>query len=192
MWVIKLGGSLAGSRELKSWLASIVRYGKGRIVVVPGGGPFAEAIRALQPRLKFNDAIAHRMGVLAMEQYAHMLCGMCRGLVPADSEAAIESALRRKSIPIWLPSRMLTRSRHLPQNWDVTSDSLAAWLAMKLSARCLLLVKSCAVPTEGTAPAQWARDRIVDPMFPVMTRKSSIGIHILNKKDHARLTKWLA
>ena len=63
--VVKLGGSFAGSVELPAWLDALARCA-GRVVVVPGGGPFAEAVRAAQPKMRFDDHAAHRMAVLAM------------------------------------------------------------------------------------------------------------------------------
>ena len=42
MRVVKLGGSLSGAPELKAWLAALAGAA-GRVVLVPGGGPFADA-----------------------------------------------------------------------------------------------------------------------------------------------------
>src|SRR4051812_7801139 len=72
MIVLKLGGSLASSGGLTACLAALGRL-RGEIVVVPGGGVFADAVRAAQPRFGFSDRAAHRMAILAMEQYAVML-----------------------------------------------------------------------------------------------------------------------
>ncbi len=49
MWVVKLGGSLHDSPALRDRLAELATLpGPGRIVV-PGGGPFADLVRRLQP-----------------------------------------------------------------------------------------------------------------------------------------------
>ncbi|OZA05848.1 MAG: uridylate kinase, partial [Methylophilaceae bacterium 17-44-8] len=51
MWVIKLGGSLLGTDELQQWLSCIAEYGDGRVVIVPGGGVFADTVRTLYAQI---------------------------------------------------------------------------------------------------------------------------------------------
>ena len=51
MIVVKIGGSLGKADALRSWLAVLAR-GKGRVVVVPGGGAFADGVREEQRRLR--------------------------------------------------------------------------------------------------------------------------------------------
>ena len=55
MWVIKLGGSLLSSESLKEWLSVIVKHGAGKLVIVPGGGIFADKVRDEQQKWKFDD-----------------------------------------------------------------------------------------------------------------------------------------
>jgi dihydroneopterin aldolase len=138
--VLKLGGSYAFSNELPHWLAAIAGSA-GDVVLVPGGGPFADVVRAAQPKMKFNDAAAHHMALLAMEQYGRALVALNAMLVLADSIAAIRSTLRARKVPVWSPTRMVLASDDLSGSWDVTSDSLAAWLARRLGAQRLLLIK---------------------------------------------------
>jgi aspartokinase-like uncharacterized kinase len=45
MWVVKLGGSLLGSPELPRWLDTLVKISDGKVLIVPGGGMFADAVR---------------------------------------------------------------------------------------------------------------------------------------------------
>jgi 5-(aminomethyl)-3-furanmethanol phosphate kinase len=63
--VIKLGGSFSADPMLKLWLDTIVEHGNGKVVIVPGGGPYADEVRAAQRCWHFDDAIAHRMALLA-------------------------------------------------------------------------------------------------------------------------------
>ena len=64
------------------------------MVLVPGGGPFADAVRAAQPRMGFDDRAAHAMALLAMEQYGCALANLAQGLSLAASVAAIRRVLR--------------------------------------------------------------------------------------------------
>lgn len=139
--VAKLGGSLAAEPLLRRWLDAIAA-GAGRVVLVPGGGPFADAVRAAQQALGFDDATAHAMALLAMAQYGIFLAGRNAALVPAETAHAIAEALDAEKVPVWLPPRTLGPADGVAASWDVTADSLALWLAARLGAPALLLVKS--------------------------------------------------
>ena len=65
MWVVKLGGSLLGSPELIKWLALVAQHGDGKVVIVPGGGLFANSVREAQMITNVSDAVAHKMALLA-------------------------------------------------------------------------------------------------------------------------------
>lgn len=164
LWVVKLGGSLAGGPELTGWLDALASGG-GKIVLVPGGGPFADAVRAMQRSWSFSDATAHHLAMLAMEQYGLMLAGMQPALRPAASRAAIRQRLAEGSVPVWLPVRMALDRPEIPRSWEVTSDSLAGWLAAALRADGLLLVKSVSVAAGSTMEDLAARG-IIDPLLP--------------------------
>jgi aspartokinase-like uncharacterized kinase len=136
--VVKLGGSFARAGDRAGWLAAIAPLG-GRAVLVPGGGPFADAVRAQQPVLGVSDRAAHRMALLAMAQFGIALAEFSPAFQPAASEAAIRAALAAGRVPVWLP--MPDAAPGVAESWDVTSDSLALWLATRLGAARLLLVK---------------------------------------------------
>jgi dihydroneopterin aldolase len=162
--VVKLGGSLANAGALRGWLAALHRV-KGRVIVVPGGGAFADTVRSQQAQLRFSDRAAHRMALLAMEQYAVALVDMSADTMLCDDERTIRACLRRGSTAVWLPSAMVLADPSIPQTWDVTSDSLAAWLARRLGAVRLVLVKSTAAP-RPLDPEVLAECGLVDPLFP--------------------------
>ena len=144
--VLKLGGSYAFSPFLKNWIDA-VKDCAGCVVLVPGGGPFADAVRAAQPRMGFDDRTAHEMAVLAMDQYGCALAHLGVPLRRAASAAAIRDVLRAGGVPVWSPAQMIRGEKDIPWCWDVTSDSLAAWLAGRLGAKRVLLVKHADVPT---------------------------------------------
>ena len=76
MIVVKLGGSLFDYSKLSEWLKILSEEGAGKVVIVPGGGPFADQVRDAQKRWKFNDQQAHKMALHAMDQFGIMLCGI--------------------------------------------------------------------------------------------------------------------
>ena len=155
--VIKVGGGLLEHVEhLDGVLAAIAEVTRHqRVVVVPGGGPFADAVRDADGRVGLGDDAAHWMAILGMDQYGHLLASRLRGAVVASSREEINSTLRRGQIPVFAPSRWLSSVDPLPHTWDVTSDSIAAWVAGELGAARLLLVK----------PPGAAGDDLVDAYF---------------------------
>lgn len=162
--VVKLGGSLAGSSGLVGWLDALAACG-GRVVVVPGGGPFADAVRNAQPAMGFGDETAHQLALLAMEQYGRALAASRSGFVVAGSREAIEQALAAGDVPIWSPVEMAPQASDIAASWDVTSDSLAAWLAGHIGAAELLLIKHGAFADEPMSAADLAARGVVDRAF---------------------------
>src|SRR4051812_27734550 len=92
MWIVKLGGSLAHDARLPRWLQMLAELGGGRVVVVPGGAAFADAVRAAQQHWRFDDLTAHNMAVLAMAQTAHLLHALEPRLVLVSDEEAMRRA----------------------------------------------------------------------------------------------------
>jgi aspartokinase-like uncharacterized kinase len=190
--VVKLGGSLASSPSLREWLDVVAGAGGGRTVIVPGGGPFADAVRAVQRQQGFDDASAHRMALLAMEQYGRMLIAMQPALSSAYIGSAVGSALARAGVPVWMPSAMVLARSDIPASWDVTSDSLAAWLAAELRAAVLVLVKSVKVIEAQAAVTDLVGRGWVDPEFPRFAAAAGCPVRIVGNGDQPVLARMLA
>ena len=188
--VVKLGGSLAFAPALTDWLAALAA-GRGRAVLVPGGGPFADQVREAQRRRPFDDTTAHRMALLAMEQYGLMLCALHPALRPAGSLAAIGRLRRQGLVPVWLPTAMALGRPEIAESWDVTSDSLAAWLAGALRLKDLVLVKSAAPPQPATAE-RLAAAAYVDPMLPALLRDYGLTLRCVVADEAAGFAAAMA
>lgn len=188
MWVIKLGGSLLGSSELQEWLNLIAQHGDGKIVIVPGGGMFADAVRHAQLETGVSDHTAHQMAVLAMDQYGLLIKGLNDNLATAASELELaERGWQHRGI-VWLPSKMVCADDGIPENWEVTSDSLAAWLAQKLNALHLVLIKST-LPTEREASAKTlAQQDLVDNCLADFIANQTFDTWVLDKHDYSLFT----
>ena len=149
--VVKIGGALLGvSGALEQVCAAVgAMGGRERTVVVPGGGPLADAVRELDRRLGLSPEAAHWMAILAMDQYAHLLTERIEGGRLVEEPGAIAGALEAGATAILAPSRWLRAADPLPHTWDATSDSVAAFVAGALDAERLVLVKPREVGEAG-------------------------------------------
>jgi len=188
--VVKIGGSLARDPRLAQWLALLARAGGGRVVVVPGGGPFADQARDAQVRWALDDVVAHNMAVLGMVQYALQMQGICAALVPCESVVAIGDALQRGHTALWMPYELVRSRADALTSFEVTSDSLAAWLAQRLQASELVLVKSCAIPA-GRTLRDCAAAGIVDARLTDLVREAGLAVELMNKDELGRMRTLL-
>lgn len=172
------------SAELKAWLGMLARQGDGRIVIVPGGGIFADAVREAQRRVPISDAAAHHMALLAMDQYGLVLKALQPDLVTATSELEISERSWQHRAIVWLPSRMVLADDAIPQDWSVTSDSLAAWLARKLNASRLVLVKHADSVQADLPIAEMTAHGLLDDAFPQFAAGLGCPIHVVGRRDH--------
>ena len=139
---LKIGGSLAEEpdklRALCRVLSEMART--HRITAVPGGGRFADVVRDLDERYHLQDTVAHNMAIQAMDQYGMFLSTITPG---SRTTCTLDEARQHSEaglVPVLLPSMLMSRADPLPHSWDVTSDSIAAYIAGELRSEKLVLV----------------------------------------------------
>jgi hypothetical protein len=179
--VILLGGGLADWVGMADWMALAARLGHQRpVVIVPTGGPFVDTVREAEDMWRLQPGVVRRMTLLAMDSFALMLHGIHPEIATAldASEMRINASAGRASV--WLPSSMAAARRELIEDWDATSDSLAAWLAVDVKAERLILVKAGACPCHGPGnpfasggpdTTAMVRDGLLGPDFPAWRRR---------------------
>jgi len=178
--VVKLGGSLEQSGELLDCLQQIEQHYQNHFVaIVPGGGAFADQVRAAQIRWQFDDRIAHVMALLAMQQMALLINGLKNQFSIAGSVADIKAQNNPSQIMVWSPDINDLDAAGISASWDITSDSLAAWLAGEVSASDLILVKSAVIAPDWNVP-ELAEKGIVDKAFCETVQNAAFNIHIIN------------
>ncbi len=182
--VVKLGGSFAFSAHLQDWIGAIAACG-GRVVIAPGGGPFADTVRSAQRRMGFGDRTAHEMAILAMEQYGRALASLDSRLSPADTVEAIRRDFDAGRVPVWMPTRMALPADDIAPSWDLTSDSLAAWLAARIGARRLFLVKHVASCLRSARIEDLAAIGVVDKELARRLRMGAVDAFVFGPSDHA-------
>jgi aspartokinase-like uncharacterized kinase len=140
--VVKVGGSLAEDpadlRTLCIKLGEIAK--KHKIVVVPGGGKFADVVRVFDQQFALSRGISHSMAILGMDQFGLLLSQ----IIPSSRTIYLLDDARQLSesgaVPIFLPSRLMFQEDPLEHSWTVTSDSIAAYIASRLHISKVILV----------------------------------------------------
>ena len=159
-WVVKLGGSLVGGAALADWLATLSELsGRARIVIVAGGGPFADSVRDAQSGLGIDDATAHAMAILVP--------GTVPGLLTLD---AIAERRDDTGLVVWDPSDPVLAASAIPADWTATSDSIAAWLGRHIGATGTVLVKSRHAASAGGLASALAAEAFIDTWLPQLLR----------------------
>ncbi|HMN71883.1 MAG TPA: aspartate kinase [Rhodoblastus sp.] len=162
--VARIGDGLATMPHLKIWLDALAAW-PGALVIAPGGGPFGGAARSAARAMGLNAVAAQRLALMAMDQYAVALAAVRPSPVIAETEDQLRAAIDARRIAIWAPARMAAAATDIPATSEISSDSLAAWLAGKLGAAHLLLIED-ADPPAPVSTAWLARRARVDTRFP--------------------------
>lgn len=140
--VVKVGGRLARANGLRALCIRLAALGsRHRMLVVPGGSVFADAVRDFDARMGLSSGAAHWMAVLAMDQYGYALADLVPGSTPVRSLEVARVAAAGGSVPVLLPSDLVRSVDALPHDWSVTSDTIAAWVAGECGASRLVLLK---------------------------------------------------
>ena len=155
--VVRVGGGLlSGVQNFEAVLTQISEASRSvPMLVVPGGGPFADAVREVDELLGLPDEATHWMAVLAMDQYAHLIASRLPMGKLVFRQSDIEAAFAQRCVPVLAPYRWMREADPLPHSWDVTSDSISAWVTAQVGASRLVLVK----PPGASGPG------VVDPCF---------------------------
>ena len=141
--VVKVGGSLCrgvGFAGLCRELGSLGR--RHPLLVVPGGGEFADMVRKSYRQYDIGETAAHCMALLAMDQYGYLLNRFIEGSSLETEMASARQTAESGRVAVFLPSATVIDADPLPHSWEVTSDTVAAWTACNLSCRRLVLLKN--------------------------------------------------
>ncbi|OGT66370.1 MAG: hypothetical protein A3I13_05365 [Gammaproteobacteria bacterium RIFCSPLOWO2_02_FULL_47_50] len=200
MWVVKLGGSLINTCDLPSTLKTLADHGAGNVVIVPGGGVFADQVRYLQKELQIDDTTAHRMALRAMEQFGALLTSLDPRFHAANTIEAMHNWLNKKEIPVWFPYDMIADNPAIKATWDISSDSLSLWLAQALRCQNLVLLKSTVPENDNYSADFLSQSGYLDHAFASMMTEMLVKpwwlfyeqiesfISLLDNKDDAAAT----
>ena len=145
MILFKLGGSLLNSGFMKIWIKFITDHFKGRAIIIPGGGLFANHIRSVQKNYNLEDDIAHDMALYSMSQMGLLISSIDRtNLHFCKTKNEIDRVIAKNKVPIIGTFDFLKKRIDSPnKNWSITSDSIALLISEELQLNTVLIVKSC-------------------------------------------------
>jgi hypothetical protein len=177
--IVKVGGSLYN--QIPD-LIPVIKASKRPLFLIPGGGPFAELVR----RVQVDNDTAHWMAVSAMEQYGLFIASF--GISTTDF------IITPLTTTVFLPYRNLRLTDPLPHTWDVTSDTIAAWVAHTLHLDLLLLKSVDGIFINGIFQVQVTRPvetDVIDPFFIPFVVQNSVRATIINGTQPERVEKYL-
>jgi aspartokinase-like uncharacterized kinase len=178
-YVIKIGGSLEGQIDQ---ILVVLRNRSCPCLIIPGGGRFAEMIR----RTGIEGEHAHWMAIAAMEQFGWLI---------ASRGVACGSVLHRpEELEVFLPYIPLRELDPLPHTWDVTSDTIAAWVAYLLGLDLILLKSVDGIYVEGELKERITgiiETKVVDPLFISFVLGNGVKTAIMNGTVPERLDSFL-
>jgi aspartokinase-like uncharacterized kinase len=179
--VVKVGGSLYDHPAFGPGLRDWVRTLRGRVLIVPGGGGFADTVRALDRTHRLGDEAAHWLALRAAAVAAEFLAGLLPGAVvafhprsPFDLGVLDPFAFGRLDD---------SYSGALPHTWAVTTDAVAARAAAVFRTEKLVLLKSVAIPA-GTPWEEAAARGWVDPHFPHLVAEHALTVEAVDFRRH--------
>ncbi len=152
------------------------------LLIVPGGGPFANAVR----HAGMDNETAHWEAIAAMDRYGRHIAS--HGL-PVTARLAVPDRT-----VVFLPGRSLREKDPLPHSWDVTSDTISAWVAAELRLGLLLLKSVDGIMEGGTLQEHVDTPRetdAVDPLFIPYVLEKQVDTFIINGSRPEFLVRYL-
>lgn len=174
--VFKLGGSLLTLPDLSEKLRLAVNQRSDEsCLIVVGGGASADLVREWSRVHELDDETAHWLAISSLDLNRRLIEAMLGWPTVADRvEAELQWSRHRSpqllNLDQFLKNEESKSSEWLPHTWNVTSDSLTAWTAIRWPACELILLKSVPCPSRLTVQ-QASVHGFVDPWFGNLTTR---------------------
>ena len=170
--VLKIGGSLLNYPDSLSTLLTTIENiaSRHRLLIVPGGGKFADNVLKTQHAFDLSDDTAHWMAIQAQNQFGMVLADR---LVSKRIILKVDEFTKSTTAGLFLlmPLSYMKINDELPHTWDVTSDSIALWIGEKTESDFVLLIKSVdglVNPSEETEILNYVKAQM---LYSIDTRK---------------------
>ena len=172
--IIKIGGSLLSTND---YVSNVLRYVNQLTndlnIFICGGGPPVQRIREAQRQFNLSEAECHHNSLVAMDRNTRNFCWQA-DIPVIKSWQSVAGYTQNRGAPICSIGLEVTSfvmqdehqfpPPHLPENWDTTSDSIAARITTLLDAS-LDLLKS--TPPATTDLLHLSKQGYIDRHFPI-------------------------
>lgn len=184
--IVKVGGSVADRLEIIFESLSLLE----NVKIIPGGWIFADVVESL----KLNDELSHWMAILAMNLYGYYMMHVAekKGFNILEAESFEE--LKERGRFVFLPYKLIKKFDELPHSWDVTSDSIAIWIASKLGEKRVVKVTSVGGVFMGNELADFVTAQeavgVIDKYSPILLKKYRIDLFICSPEELKNYILW--
>ncbi len=135
--VVKIGGSLFP--EYTDKLCEYLSKSDEKIVLVNGGGCLANTLRDINKYKMLSDDVNHWNAIMCMDIIGKCIADNNKNIEVVSCLNEIEEVHDSGKIPLILTYELLRKEDPLEHSWNVTSDSIACWIAHKINAKLLIL-----------------------------------------------------
>ena len=194
--VVKIGGSLFPNYALD--LADKLKNTSSAIIL--GGGEFANLIRRYNDEQHFSEEVNHWTAIDCMDIIAKLVNDKVDSAKLAYSIEEVNVISDEGFTPIFVVSEFLKTEDPFECSWDVTSDSIAAYIAHRLNAKLLIVTNVNGIYTqEPKEPGSTFISKIdattlltfqessIDVMLPSLLLEFGTNCYVVNGKFPKRV-----
>lgn len=194
--VVKIGGSLFPEYAID--LAK--RLENTNSCIVLGGGEFANLIRKYDNEIKFTEETNHWTAIDCMDIIAKLVNDKVDSAKLAYSIKDVNQIVDEGFTPIFVVSEFLKTEDFFECSWDVTSDSIAAYISHLLNAKLLIVTNVNGIYTqEPKEPGSTFISKIdattlltfqessIDVMLPSLLLEFGTNCYVVNGKYPERV-----
>ena len=194
--VVKIGGSLFPNYAID--LANKLENTNSCIVL--GGGEFANLIRKYDDEIKFSEETNHWTAIDCMDIIAKLVNDKVKSSKLAYSIDEVNKISDEGFTPIFIVSKFLKTENPFECSWDVTSDSIAAYISHLLNAKLLIVTNVNGIYTqEPKEPGSTFISKIdattlltfqessIDVMLPSLLLEFGTDCYVVNGKYPERV-----
>lgn len=200
MHLIKIGGSLTYEAEpLLKALKNYAREKNKKIVIIPGGGDFADVVRKIDKTLNISNSLSHKLAIKCMDLIGEVYAEI--GDIKAyDTLFDLKREIEKEKIAILLPSKILLSTDIAEHSWAITSDSLSLYIGKLLDVREVIIATDVdgiydKFPGGKLLNIINANDikglTSVDEKFPILLKKFKMNAYVVNGRYPERVINIL-
>ena len=142
--IFKLGGSIfQNNNYLENTITQLLSlFTNGildKVVIITGGGALADFIRRADEEINLGDDLSHWIAIFSMDYNVSLIHLKYPNISITNDLEQIKN--QDRIITFFLPYEYIRKINSLSHSWNITSDSIALFLAHNLELRNCSLIK---------------------------------------------------